>query len=363
MSTIIGIRESGVAAVSSATLDANGNGGFYSPAKEKAATRGAYPSTRSPILLRRLRHFLIAVKFRLLLGVCIFCVAVFVISSLSSFMGWIPHHPSSVSSASRGGYTVLINTWKRNSLLKQAVAHYASCSGTDAIHVVWSESNPPSERLKTHLKKIVFSNSQTKHKPNFKFDINEEDNLNNRFKPIKDLSTDAIFSVDDDVIVPCSTMDFAFSAWQSAPYTMVGFAPRMHWLDMKNGLANFKYGGWWSVWWMGTYSMVLSKAAFFHRKYLDLYTYDMPSSIHDYVTIERNCEDIAMSLLIANATGAPPIWVKGKIYETGSSGISSLKGHNKRRNKCLDDFISLYGNVPLLSTNVKVVDARREWFW
>lgn len=25
----------------------------------------------------------------------------------------------------------------------------------------------------------------------------------------------------------------------------------------------------------------------------------------------RNCEDIAMSLLVANATGAPPIWVKG----------------------------------------------------
>lgn len=26
----------------------------------------------------------------------------------------------------------------------------------------------------------------------------------------------------------------------------------------------------------------------------------------------RNCEDIAMSFLVANATGAPPIWVKGK---------------------------------------------------
>lgn len=25
----------------------------------------------------------------------------------------------------------------------------------------------------------------------------------------------------------------------------------------------------------------------------------------------RNCEDIAMSFLVANATGAPPIWVKG----------------------------------------------------
>lgn len=55
----------------------------------------------------------------------------------------------------------------------------------------------------------------------------------------------------------------------------------------KDGVIYYNYGGWWSVWWMGTYSMVLSKAAFFHKKYLDLYTYNMPSSIHDYVTRER----------------------------------------------------------------------------
>jgi hypothetical protein len=38
---------------------------------------------------------------------------------------------------------------------------------------------------------------------------------------------------------------------------------------------------------MGTYSMILTKAAFFHRKYLDLYTHKMPTSIHDYVSRER----------------------------------------------------------------------------
>ncbi|PSS33132.1 Glycosyltransferase family 64 protein [Actinidia chinensis var. chinensis] len=84
---------------------------------------------------------------------------------------------------------------------------------------------------------------------------------------------------------------------------------------------------------MGTYSMILSKSSFFLR----------------------NCENIAMSLLVANATDAPPIWVKGKIYEIGSSGISSLKGHINRRNKCLNAFVSLYGTMPLVPTNVKAV--------
>ncbi|KAJ7970052.1 Glycosyltransferase family 64 protein [Quillaja saponaria] len=347
----------------SETPDLEGNGSLYSPAKEKAANRGVY-NVLSPFTILRAKRLLGAAKLKLFLCFSVLCIILFLSSRLSSWMGWNPHYPSSVYSPTRGGYTVLINTWKRNSLLKQAVAHYASCLGADAIHVVWSESEPPSERLKAYLKKVVFSKSQTTQKPNFRFDINAEDNLNNRFKPIEDLRTDSILSVDDDVIVPCETLDFAFTVWKTAPFTMVGFVPRMHWLDKeKNGVAYYRYGGWWSVWWMGTYSMVLSKAAFFHRKYLDLYTHKMPSSIQDYVSRERNCEDIAMSLLIANTTGAPPIWVEGKIYEIGASGISSLKGHTDRRNNCLNDFISLYGTVPLVSTNVKAVNAQHKWFW
>lgn len=259
---------------------------------------------------------------------------------------------------------MLINSWKQNSLLKQAVAHYASCRNAEAIDVVWNDSEPPSETLKMHLNKIGLLKSQRTHKPNFKFDINAKDQSNSRFKPVKDLTTDAIFSVDDDVIVPCHTLDFAFSVWQSAPFTMVGFVPRMHWLDKEqSNVAYYRYGGWWSVWWTGTYSMVLAKAAFFHKKYLDLYTHEMSPSIQNYVSRERNCEDIAMSLLVANATGGPPIWVKGKIYEMGASSISSLKGHSQRRNKCLNDLISLYGTLPLVPTNVKAVSARNEWLW
>lgn len=146
----------------------------------------------------------------------------------SCYDGQLSYCPCSIMS--RGGYTVLINTWKRNSLLKQSVAHYASCRGTDAIHVVWSEANPPSYKLRGYLKKMVLKKSKAARKPNFRFDINKEDNLNNRFKPIEGLQTDAIFSVDDDVVVPCGTLDFAFSVWQTAPRTMVGFVPRIHWL-------------------------------------------------------------------------------------------------------------------------------------
>ncbi|KAH9317284.1 hypothetical protein KI387_019053 [Taxus chinensis] len=319
-------------------------------------------------VIKRIRLVLTNVgslRLKILLPLCTLFVLLLIAARTGSLMGWRYHDsPPIKSTNSRQHYTVLINTWKRNSLLKQAVAHYASCSSIDAIHVVWSEDDPPSETLQSHLRKVVYSKSQSNFKPEFRFDLNEEDNLNNRFKPIQGLRTDALFSIDDDVIVPCPTLEFAFSVWQSAPDSMVGFVPRMHWVDAKKSdPIHYNYGGWWSVWWMGTYSMVLSKAAFFHKKYLEMYTYQMPASIQEYVSRERNCEDIAMSFLVANATGAPPIWVKGKLFEIGSSGISSLKGHSHRRNRCLNDFVTLYGYMPLVPSNVKAVDAQYEWFW
>lgn len=131
----------------------------------------------------------------------------------------------------RKGYAIVMNTWKRYDLLKQSISHYSSCPGLESIHIVWSEPNPPSDSLEKFLDHIVQSYSGNAQQVELKFDINKEDTLNNRFKEIKDLKTDAVFSIDDDVIFPCSSVEFAFNVWQSAPDTMVGFVPRIHWVD------------------------------------------------------------------------------------------------------------------------------------
>lgn len=55
----------------------------------------------------------------------------------------------------------------------------------------------------------------------------------------------------------------------------------------KENENSYIYGGWWPVWWTGTYSMILSKASFFHMKYLRLYTNEMPTSIMEYVKRNR----------------------------------------------------------------------------
>jgi Glycosyl transferase family 64 domain len=48
-------------------------------------------------------------------------------------------------------------------------------------------------------------------------------------KPLHNVKTEAIFSVDDDIHVLRKTLKFAFETWLSAPFSMVGFVPRMHW--------------------------------------------------------------------------------------------------------------------------------------
>ncbi|KAL4620917.1 hypothetical protein ACB092_06G190900 [Castanea dentata] len=328
--------------------------------------RGSLLSRRTEQRLRQLAISTVgSVKIKLLLSLCIAFTLFALLSRGSGYTGWTsPSGPPDLLPFPRKGYAIVMNTWKRYDLLKQSVSHYSLCPGLESIHIVWSEPDPPSDSLRKFLQHIVESNSRDGRQVELVFDINKEDSLNNRFKEIKDLKTDAVFSIDDDVIFPCSSVELAFNVWQSAPDTMVGFVPRVHWVDQSKGNNDYYiYGGWWSVWWSGTYSMVLSKAAFFHKKYFSVYTNEMLASIREYVTKNRNCEDIAMSFLVANATGAPPIWVKGKIFEIGSTGISSMGGHSERRTQCVNRFVAEFGRMPLVSTSAKAVDSRNIWFW
>ena len=53
----------------------------------------------------------------------------------------------------------------------------------------------------------------------------------------------------------------------------------------------------------------------------------------------------------------------GRIFEIGSTGISSSKGHDLRRSRCLNEFASMYGHMPLVATTVKAVNGRSSWLW
>ena len=264
----------------------------------------------------------------------------------------------------REKYTIVVNTFKRPERLEKSIRHYSRCEGVDAIRIVWSESqNPPRELSElTHLEVV--------------FDVHEKNSINNRFVPLKGLRTDGVFNVDDDILVDCSSLYFAFQTWRTSRDTLVGFNPRIH---SKNVGDECKYGykQWWHVWWGGTYSIVLTKAAFCHHKFFAQYTDELSKEVWMHVHNNRNCEDIAMQFMVSNTTGLPPIWVQGKYSDSGvldfKGGISTGSSHYDKRSDCVTKFAEMFGGMPLIETShvavpmsgwapMKTPPAIWEWF-
>lgn len=174
----------------------------------------------------------------------------------------------------------------------------------------------------------------------------------------------AIFSVDDDMRVPCSDLRSAYEVWQNSQRTLVGFMPRIHMRGKKGRLV---YRCWWRVWWHGAYSIILTKAALLHHDYFNMYTNLMPQTIRDLVDKNRNCEDIAMQFLIANLTSLPPVYVKGHLEDMGPlNGISTSKNvisasHMDKRSECLNLLVGEYGYNPLVLSHIIVDSAANGW--
>ncbi len=264
-----------------------------------------------------------------------------------------------VGGRGRRELTVMINTFKRPpQVVDEAIEFYATCDVVRYIYVVWSEDSEPPQRLTAKYKKWKL--------PTVGFQRQITTSLNNRFRPLSDVPhSEGVFAVDDDMRVPCDDLDTAFDVWQGSRDSLVGFMPRVH-LRKKNGL--LEYRCWWRVWWHGVYSIILTKAAIFNHKFLDLYTKTMPQSIRDLVDREKNCEDLAMQFLIANMTGLPPVYVKGHLSDLGVfSGISTSKGiaaagHMDARSQCLNDLEKEYGGVvPLIPSRIIVDNANNWW--
>ena len=253
--------------------------------------------------------------------------------------------------------TVVINTFKRPpQIVKDAVEFYAQCEVVKHVFVIWSEQAAPPPKL--------LANFATWKTPTVTFQRMPTASLNNRFKPLEGPHTPAIFAVDDDMRVPCEDIALAFEVWQGSSKSLVGFMPRIH-IRSKTGLV---YRCWWRVWWHGVYSIILTKAALLHHDFFVMYTNAMPQSVRDLVDRVRNCEDLAMQFLMANATGLPPIYVKGHVQDLGVfNGISTSKNvasahHMDGRSKCLNALTEIYGGrVPLVISHVVVDSAANSW--
>ena len=280
------------------------------------------------------------------------------------------------------GFTILLNTFKRRDLLKRSLRHYAECKDSgrakiEEIRVVWSEQVPvPSASDGRGDAKAYFLD-----RPNLvRYDRHVgSTSIQNRFEKIEDLKTEAVFHVDDDVRIPCGKLQKGFQEWQRNREGLVGYFGRMHKLESRNiedGTCKMRYA-WNDVELFFTsskrYSIALTKAAFSHAKYLELYSSEhLPEGVREYIDARKNCEDIAMQMLVSSvvseknkrdgskkkrghraAVTVSSGWmhyIAGKIDSMFVDGISSGQGHHDERSGCVTDFSRMFGGGSPLDT-------------
>ncbi|EDW09843.1 exostosin-2 [Drosophila mojavensis] len=235
------------------------------------------------------------------------------------------------------GFTAVILTYDRVESLFLLIQKLAVVPSLQSILVIWNNQ----KKMPPHL-----STFPTISKP-LKIIQTRENKLSNRFYPYPEIETEAILTIDDDIIMLTSDeLDFGYEVWREFPDHIVGFPSRIHVWD--NETMRWHYESEWT----NQISMVLTGAAFHHKYWSHMYTYAMPGDIKHWVDDHMNCEDIAMNFLVANITNNPPIKVtprkKFKCPEcTNTEMLSADLNHMRERSACIDRFAKIYGRMPL----------------
>uniref|UniRef100_A0A7S3V700 Glycosyl transferase 64 domain-containing protein n=1 Tax=Chaetoceros debilis TaxID=122233 RepID=A0A7S3V700_9STRA len=332
-------------------------------------------------------------------------------------------------------FAVVINTFRRPDQLKEALLHYAQSCGVSSdisqIFVIWAdqEFEPPKieelipeYRDKRQEQKAGKGNLRSSSSgsnsgdeaagdadaeaegasssaastydskfPTIEFIRPPKDSLNSRFLPIDNLQTNAIFMVDDDIRVDCPSLERGFEAWRYHPNSMAGFYPRLVLIQSstkgiirQESKINRVYHNWPMVFANHKFNMIMTKASFFHSKYLEMYHDDEknPKEVLALVDEQKNCEDIAMAFVVAQSTKQSVeidmqssrycrdclIYTNGNIKDSGLfSGISSGGDHVDKRSNCLDRITEIYAkrswDYPLLDFDLGDHSWVHHFFW
>ena len=248
---------------------------------------------------------------------------------------YIPLAPSK-----KQGFTAVILTYNRKEMLYHLIKHLENCPSLVKVLVVWNNPNletPAKSEVPGISKQLVFIKGK-------------KNKLSNRFFPYKEIETEAILSIDDDIsMLTVDELEFGYQVWRAYPDRLVGFPGRNHKESDSGQSKTLIYESEWA----NDVSMVLTGVAFYHKVYNHMFTYKMPRDIISFVDQRMNCEDIAMNFLVANLTRKAVIKVTPRkrfiCPKCGSNeSLWSETSHFTKRSECLKKFMDLFGGkIPL----------------
>ncbi|XP_034743757.1 exostosin-like 2 [Etheostoma cragini] len=271
-------------------------------------------------------------------------------------------HPSDSIGEEEQRFTIIIQTYNRTDILLKLLNHYQAVPHLQQIIIVWNNIGE-----QTPLK---LWNSLGPHPVPLVFKEQTINNMRNRLQPFPEIDTDAVLMLDDDTLVSVPDISFAFSVWKQFPDQIVGFVPRKH-VSTPGGAYSYgsfelqdpeTAGG-------DKYSMVLVGAAFFHRRYLQLFQ-DQPQAVHALVDETQNCDDIAMNFAVAlylrehsigkvnkpSGVFVKPVDLRNleKDARSGYQGMWHRPEHLLQRSYCMNRLTQIYGFMPLCFSNLMV---------
>ncbi|KAL3084846.1 hypothetical protein niasHT_031731 [Heterodera trifolii] len=232
----------------------------------------------------------------------------------------------------REQFTIIILAYNREQVLLNTLERLNNLPYLNRVLVIWNDahrlpSTPAWPRL--HVP-VLFINGT-------------RNSLNNRFVPYKEIETEAILSMDDDMDIKQFEIVFAFRVWREHRDRIVGFPARFHARFGDDNFYNSNH--------TCQYSMILTGAAFIHKFYLHAYTYHMPEIIRQKVDEWMNCEDLAMNFLVSHLTRKAPIKTTSKWTlrcPTCTEMLSKDQSHFVERHQCIRFFARVYGYNPLV---------------
>eukprot|EP00050_Salpingoeca_kvevrii_P008465 m.303077 g.303077 ORF g.303077 m.303077 type:complete len:382 (+) comp15643_c0_seq1:80-1225(+) len=255
-------------------------------------------------------------------------------------------------------------------------AHYNGFARLDRFFIVWSnkgEAPPLAEAARFKKVVIIEQESDSLHTRGGPGALPIDYSLNNRFRPYESIRTEAVFSLDNDLLVPENYLERVYDAWLLDPQRIVGFSMR---LAAPSEVP--KYRGKYEIWWPDysharipgqslAYNLVFTNAAMLHRDLLNEYTCRAPAALRQRVEELRSCEDIAMNLLAYRKWRKPPLaMVSRSRCINNNSGAPFLQrdteGLAKKgdqdsyalfRGKCYSDFGEML-NTSIPTTNIVV---------
>ena len=259
-------------------------------------------------------------------------------------------------------FTVVIMSFAlRINTLRTVIDHYSRCPSVVEVVVVWNGDTPPEGGvLRVRVPVRVRLEGTT--------------SLNNRFKPDPLLTTRAVLSLDDDILLSCADVEAAFLEWRLHPEGLVGFLPRLlsaspaKYLSERETLA------------AGKFNALLTGAVFLDgERWFAAFWADENAAGREMVDARFNCEDVLMNFVVAkhSSSALSSSWIsssssaqsanvtaplrfvrpKRRLDISAAAGLRLSKGrsHKAIREECIDDFTEqlFHGEFPLREVSIE----------